>query len=89
MMRHHLHMPSYFLGTFTEYPLVCVCIVNVKAGTGNIADSCFSLLNILNLILFYKTLLINFRIIRDKCKAIRNLTGIQLNLIFITRLSSP
>ena len=20
MMRHHLHMPSYFLGTFTEYP---------------------------------------------------------------------
>ena len=19
-MRHHLHMPSYFLGTFTEYP---------------------------------------------------------------------
>ena len=21
MMRHHLHMPSYFLGTFTEYPL--------------------------------------------------------------------
>jgi len=22
MMRHHLHMPSYFLGTFTEYPFV-------------------------------------------------------------------
>ena len=22
MMRHHLHMPSYFLGTFTEYPLL-------------------------------------------------------------------
>ena len=22
MMRHHLHMPSYFLGTFTEYPYV-------------------------------------------------------------------
>ena len=21
MMRHHLHMPSYFLGTFTEYPI--------------------------------------------------------------------
>ena len=22
MMRHHLHMPSYFLGTFTEYPFL-------------------------------------------------------------------
>ena len=22
MMRHHLHMPSYFLGTFTEYPYI-------------------------------------------------------------------
>ena len=22
VMSYHLHMPSYFLGTFTEYPLV-------------------------------------------------------------------
>ena len=24
MMRHHLHMPSYFLGTFTEYPFLFI-----------------------------------------------------------------
>ena len=26
MMRHHLHMPSYFLGTFTEYPYLILII---------------------------------------------------------------
>ena len=33
MMRHHLHMPSYFLGTFTEYPFLlnnCLYIRCVK-----------------------------------------------------------
>ena len=24
VMPYHLHMPSYFLETFTEYPYVCV-----------------------------------------------------------------
>ena len=28
MMRHHLHMPSYFLGTFTEYPYILLLFVN-------------------------------------------------------------
>ena len=23
VMSYHLHMPSYFLGTFTEYPFLC------------------------------------------------------------------
>ena len=23
VMSYHLHMPSYFLGTFTEYPYLC------------------------------------------------------------------
>ncbi len=26
VMSYHLHMPSYFLGTFTEYPLIMVRI---------------------------------------------------------------
>ena len=25
VMSYHLHMPSYFLGTFTEYPQVYLC----------------------------------------------------------------
>ena len=35
IMRHHLHMPSYFLGTFTEYPVlnVIVTIYNFSEGT--------------------------------------------------------
>ena len=31
MMRHHLHMSSYFLGTFTEYPFVnLIFIISIK-----------------------------------------------------------
>ena len=26
-MRHHLHMPSYFLGTFTEYPRLILILL--------------------------------------------------------------
>ena len=32
MMRHHLHMPSYFLGTFTEYPKVSLAFEIDKQG---------------------------------------------------------
>ena len=32
MMRHHLHMPSYFLGPFTEYPYLEVYILNPILG---------------------------------------------------------
>ena len=28
VMPYHLHMPSYFLETFTEYPLSTICIMN-------------------------------------------------------------
>ena len=31
VMSYHLHMPSYFLGTFTEYPKVNLGIIRKKA----------------------------------------------------------
>ena len=32
VMSYHLHMPSYFLGTFTEYPCVIILILQTDDG---------------------------------------------------------
>jgi hypothetical protein len=34
VMPYHLHMPSYFLETFTEYPSVCVYKSKERYGRG-------------------------------------------------------
>ena len=34
VMPYHLHMPSYFLGTFTEYPKLGVAIEVISQATG-------------------------------------------------------
>ena len=30
VMSYHLHMPSYFLGTFTEYPYLVFVVITLK-----------------------------------------------------------
>ena len=39
VMSYHLHMPSYFLGTFTEYPKV-YCPAGITNALGGVEDSC-------------------------------------------------
>lgn len=33
VMPYHLHMPSYFLETFTEYPYLELFLINLNAAT--------------------------------------------------------
>ena len=40
MMRHHLHMPSYFLGTFTEYPYIKIPDLGRLPNQGFIFHTC-------------------------------------------------
>ena len=57
VMSYHLHMPSYFLGTFTEYPSLKSFSGNVSVNRGSVAD------NPPFLILMFVVLRITFNII--------------------------
>ena len=59
MMRHHLHMPSYFLGTFTEYPFIVIYGMTELEFTTSVATGFY---------LFKEV--IAFIIYEDKCREI-------------------
>ena len=49
VMSYHLHMPSYFLGTFTEYPSFNAKIKLFRANLRGVADKRFFLFRIAKL----------------------------------------
>ena len=47
-MRYHLHMPSYFLGTFTEYPYLSATEINPESPAKQAQEVLVDIQNFMN-----------------------------------------